>query len=241
MKKINLLIVLVFITILSAHSQINVISNNFVGINQPSPTSQLDVNGNINISNSKIPMGLVTENTGTYYPLLDLDVNCINTNNQHYYSGATFRIDTKNTTADPLFQWLYTPGLINNYNTNTILLMQLTTNPNGTFAQLGVGYTPSYTIDAGPYGQVRALNVSVTSDSTLKTNIQNLTGALTSLLQLQGVTYKFKSSINSLSNAKVDTSLINRTQIGFISQNLGKIFPQLIFTDNTGIQSIDYQ
>ncbi len=205
-----------------------------MGINQTAPTSQLDVNGNIQISNSTIPMGLMTENTGTTTPLLDLDVNLINKNKNTYYSGATFRIDTKNTTSDPLFQWLYTPGAIN-HDQNIYLLMQL--NSSG---ELGIGQSPYYPLDLG-VGTMRAGKYITASDSTLKTNIQNLTGALPSLLQLQGVTYKFKSSINSLSNAKLDTSLINRTQIGFISQNLGKILPQLIFTDKTGIQSIDYQ
>ena len=61
------------------------------------------------------------------------------------------------------------------------------------------------------------------------------------MLQLQGVTYKFKLGINKLSNNAADTSIMNRTQIGFISQNLGKVLPQLIFTDNNGVQGVDYQ
>ena len=228
--KTLLIITISFITI-SLNGQIKITTSGYVGINQTTPKSQLDVNGNISISNSTNPMGIINENPGTTSPTLDLDVNYVSTGRNPNNIGGNFKIDTRNTSTYPLFQWNYwTAGFGSN-----LMLMQL--NSSG---QLGIGFTPQYTVDLGTTGLIRAKNISP-SDSVLKTNIQNLTGAMPSLLKLKGVTYKFKSSINKLSNAAVDTSFINRTQIGLISEDVEKILPQLIYTDKNGVQSLDYQ
>ncbi len=108
MKKIHLLSVLIFFPFLSTFGQINIVSNNYVGINQTSPSSQLDVNGSIQISNSTLPMGIMTENAGTATPFLDFDVNFREPNkNWINYIGACFRIDTKT-----YLQILYFNGII---------------------------------------------------------------------------------------------------------------------------------
>ena len=234
MKKISFFIVLIILPFLNSNAQINVTSSNYVGIGTTNAIDMLTVNGNVRLSNANIPMGLMTECPGTANPVMDCDVNLISTQNNATYIGADFRIDSRNTSTYPIFQWLYR-GTVASQNTSVITLMQL--NSSG---QLGIGQSPCYTLDLGAQ-TMRAGKYITASDSTLKTNIQNLTGALTSLLQLQGVTYKFKLGINKLSNNAADTSIMNRTQIGFISQNLGKVLPQLIFTDNNGVQGVDYQ
>jgi hypothetical protein len=73
-----------------------------VGIGTINPKSPLDVNGNIQISNADIPMGLMTEVGGTT-PLLNLSVNFREPNVDPAYRGAAFRIDTR---GGRLFQWL---------------------------------------------------------------------------------------------------------------------------------------
>ncbi len=118
---------------------------------------------------------------------------------------------------------------------------------------LGIGQTPYYPIDLGA-GTMRAGKYITASDSTLKTNIKNLIGVMPSLLQLQGVTYNFKSKISSLMSPTIannvssiknipnaDSSIMEVTQIGFLAQDVQKIFPQLVFTDKNGLLSLDYQ
>ena len=75
-----------------------------VGLGTQSTNSRLDVNGNIQISNSTIPMGLMTEVTGGTNPILNLSLNFREGNKNTTYKGGGFRIDSRNT--DPLFQWI---------------------------------------------------------------------------------------------------------------------------------------
>jgi len=73
-----------------------------VGIGTDSPNSRLDVNGDMQISNASIPMGLLTEVGGTT-PLLNMSVNFLWSNKNTTYRGGAFRIDTRDSV--PLFQW----------------------------------------------------------------------------------------------------------------------------------------
>jgi hypothetical protein len=74
-----------------------------VGIGTINPLSALDVNGNIQISNSTVPMGIMTENTGTPFPLINLSLNYREPNKNLNYSGGSIRID--NRPGVPMFQW----------------------------------------------------------------------------------------------------------------------------------------
>ena len=116
---------------------------------------------------------------------------------------------------------------------------------------------PSYQLDV--VGQIRATNVTVTSDERLKTNIKDMSGALSTLVNLKGKTYNLISptstnpqTLNIISAAKTDTGrvqtaviktenpLYNRIHRGFLAQDLQKTFPDLVYADKDGILSVDY-
>ena len=67
--------------------------------------------------------------------------------------------------------------------------------------------------DDGVFG---GSNHGITSDERLKTNITNITGSINKIKQLQGVTFDWKSTTSG--------------SIGFIAQEVEKIFPELIMT-----------
>ena len=131
---------------------------------------------------------------------------------------------------------------------------------------VGIGKSnPSYNLDVvgniNASITVKAAGVTLNSDERLKENIKNLSGlTVASLLNLQGVTYRLKpngaalltSSLNTESaiqgdTAKSqtigqlqDTAFFNRNHMGFLAQDLQKVFPELVYADKDGILSIDY-
>jgi hypothetical protein len=97
----------------------------------------------------------------------------------------------------------------------------------------------------------------VWSDERLKRNISALaTGNVNKIKQLNAVTYNLISTedyrlskmtiVNdtanvSASNANLDAKVDNSTRnIGFLAQDLQKVFPQLVHSDKDGVLAVDY-
>ncbi len=110
---------------------------------------------------------------------------------------------------------------------------------------LGIGCTnPQYPLhvvgNLGVVGTIYATAASVSagvvacSDIRYKKNISTLTNSLYKILDLRGVNYFWKA------NEFPDKHFSNDQQIGFIAQELEKIYPELVVTDKDGFKSVDY-
>jgi hypothetical protein len=66
-----------------------------------------------------------------------------------------------------------------------------------------------------------------TSDSTQKENFEDIDKPKENLLKLKGLTYNFKNSEDK-----------SRKNIGFIAQDVEKIFPDIVYTNDQGIKGI---
>ena len=73
-------------------------------------------------------------------------------------------------------------------------------------------------------------DLTINSDMRLKSNIISLTGALSKLLEIDGKTYTMKSNEKD-------------TKIGLLAQDVLKVFPELVKTENNseGTLSVNYQ
>jgi len=99
-------------------------------------------------------------------------------------------------------------------------------------------------------GTLYVNGTTYSSDKRLKKNIKPLESSLTKVMNLQGVTYNWKSETelsdikkSSDPNIKENSSKFNfptGTQIGVIAQDVEKIFPELVNTDGDGLKSVDY-
>lgn len=74
----------------------------------------------------------------------------------------------------------------------------------------------------------------ICSDARYKKNITNLYNSLNNLLRINGVRYDLRQSDFPEKNFS------DKNQIGFIAQDLEKIFPEMVFTDEKGFKSVDY-
>ncbi|MBX2903916.1 MAG: tail fiber domain-containing protein [Chitinophagales bacterium] len=83
-------------------------------------------------------------------------------------------------------------------------------------------------------GKFKSNGINETSDSTYKKDIATLKSALDKILELRGVTYKWKADKYPAMNFEGDT------QIGLIAQEVEKILPEVVATDAAGMKSIEY-
>jgi hypothetical protein len=114
---------------------------------------------------------------------------------------------------------------------------------------------PQYTLDVN--GIVRCNSITY-SDSSLKKNVLTLaSGNLAKIQKLRGVRYQLKTpselnqnlSMTSQSDTGkanipiIDTTkseLYTKDHIGFIAQEIQKVFPELVYSDKKGVLSLNY-
>ena len=88
---------------------------------------------------------------------------------------------------------------------------------------------------------VRAAGVFLNSDERYKENIEPVENVLTSLLNLEPVSYQLKSLRPAGRMKKINQYSENDNErYGFLAQNVKEVFPRLVHTDNNGYMSVDY-
>ena len=106
---------------------------------------------------------------------------------------------------------------------------------NSITGNVGIGTTaPGYTLTVNGTAWVTSGAWSG-SDIRWKKNIKPLENSLSKLLQLQGVGFNWKK------DEYPDLKFNDGPQIGFIAQDVEKIFPELVTTDNNGYKGISYE
>lgn len=76
--------------------------------------------------------------------------------------------------------------------------------------------------------------IGACSDGRFKTDVRTLNNSLERVLQLRGVDYRWKQ--DQFPKHKFD----DEEHIGFIAQEVEKLFPEMVMTDANGYKSIDY-
>jgi hypothetical protein len=88
--------------------------------------------------------------------------------------------------------------------------------------------------DINATGSVRAAGVVLTSDKRFKEKIEPLENSLSKTMKIEGVNYQWR--VKEFPERK----FTNAKQIGFIAQDIEKIFPEIVETDAQGYKSVNY-
>ena len=91
---------------------------------------------------------------------------------------------------------------------------------------IDLGYTDSRFKDLYLSGTANAANFNTTSDATLKTNVETLTGSLDAVKSLRGVSFDWIENGNS--------------EVGVIAQEVEAVLPNVVSTNDQGIKSVKY-
>ncbi|MBL0336701.1 MAG: tail fiber domain-containing protein [Chitinophagaceae bacterium] len=83
-------------------------------------------------------------------------------------------------------------------------------------------------------GNIFATGTITPSDARYKKNILMIDHPLEKLQILNGVTYNYRQ------DEFPDMKFPDATQVGLIAQEVEKVFPQLVFTDDKGYKAVDY-
>ncbi len=102
--------------------------------------------------------------------------------------------------------------------------------PNSTFQYSGSGLVQAQLVS----GKWYASGYLAFSDQRLKKDITPLNNALNKVLQMQAFNYLYRQDVLP------KTSLDDKPQIGFIAQDVEKIFPHMVTTREDGYKAIDY-
>ena len=102
--------------------------------------------------------------------------------------------------------------------------------------QVGIGIAPilGYRLTIAGYGLASGGNWDA-SDARYKKNVEPINSALESILKLRGVTYNFKTDEFPQWNFDVTK------QIGVIAQEVEKVLPELVKTDDKGYKAVSYE
>lgn len=112
--------------------------------------------------------------------------------------------------------------------TGNVARMTIATNGN-----VGIGLNnPSYHLHVS--GRIRTNAINETSDQRLKKEVTDLDEALSKVLAMRGVNYRWRS--DEFPEMELDTTL----QFGLIAQELEKVVPELVHTDSEGWKTIEY-
>ena len=93
-------------------------------------------------------------------------------------------------------------------------------------AEVDIGSTTYKFKDGHFSGTVNAANFNTTSDATLKTNVETLSGSLDAVKSLRGVSFDWLDNGGS--------------EIGVIAQEVEAVLPDVVSTNDEGIKSVKY-
>ena len=98
---------------------------------------------------------------------------------------------------------------------------------------VGIGsLTPSQKLHVN--GNISATGTITPSDARFKKNIEPIHNSLDKIRQINGVTYYYRSAEFK------DLGFTDKEQVGVIAQEIEKVLPQLVFTDEKGYKAVDY-
>lgn len=101
--------------------------------------------------------------------------------------------------------------------------------------QLGIGTSSLGSYALSVNGDAFASGLWLSSDKRFKQNEKTISGALEKLDHVKGVSYQFKKS-----ESTNERNFSEGTQLGFMAQDLQKIFPELVKENSDGYLAVNY-
>lgn len=216
-------------------NQLYLVTTGNVGVGiAPDPLYKLDVNGDLMVRGSDIFVGTGGEKIFVTGDDLRLSSNSgyidvVPADGSHGlilrdYTGATSTWSGLRTVEDGTYDRL--EFSINNSTYGAGLVVRSDN-------RVGIGITtPGYSLHVA--GKIKSDGITETSDERLKTNITLIDNALPKLMLINGVSYNWR--VDEYPQFKLSEG----TELGVIAQEVAKVFPEVVNTDDEGYLSVEY-
>lgn len=99
---------------------------------------------------------------------------------------------------------------------------------------LGIGGAPTGSYKFEVFGRVKSTGINETSDARLKKNFASVENALEKVQMISGMYYDWR--VSEFPNMGFEEG----RQIGVIAQEIEKVLPEVVTTDETGFKSVEY-
>ncbi|MEO1436640.1 MAG: hypothetical protein AAFV80_13965, partial [Bacteroidota bacterium] len=161
-----------------------------VGISTGQPGAALDVSGEILMTGSVVDMGLITE-LETTDPILNLAVNLFTPTVDANRLGGMFRLDSRTSSGNPLFQWIVKP--VGQTNVNSSNLLMTLDDPDGLYVNRKIVTRERLMVNVGaqvvslnsdPFGNIAQLDVGGASHDNDTFVIGDLTNGSNNVIML---------------------------------------------------------
>ncbi len=211
------------------------LSAGFIGTNGPTP---IYISPYGNISTTFLSNGYVGIGTTNPAVLLDLKGNNVSYGGQlrlsatdydqiTFYNSNNLVLNVANRLGDIHYDVANSQLNIENLAGNKYI----TLNQGG--GNIGIGVAlPQATLDVA--GNIHTAGITETSDERFKTGISTISNAIGKLMQLTGREYFWKTT------EFPEHNFTEGKQIGVIAQEVEKVLPDLVHTDNSGYKSVEY-
>lgn len=232
-------------------------SNGNIGIGTTNPQTLFHVAGNSSTALMRLQStGSGTQEITQNMPGLELIANGMNATSKYTPAIKFSSTDPELTTHNPKYLAGIVGRATQTYNTDQTggMSIDFLTSPNTPGASstpqvrmsiasngnVGIGIeSPTYHLHVS--GRIKSDGILESSDVRLKKDISKLKDALQKVMQLQGVSYAWKTQ-EELDAEKINYTVTEsgKEEIGLLAQEVEKILPQLVNTDNDGFKSIEY-
>ena len=117
-----------------------------------------------------------------------------------------------------------------NLNNTTNIIMNYHPTPNKLFIRKATQF----------YSSVAVQGTFTNSDARLKTDIKKIESPTARLMKLEGLSYLKKNPYAPVDDAEGGAKEETTPEMGFLAQEVEKVFPDLVVTDHEGYKSINY-
>lgn len=228
-------------TSVNLNAQLKLVKDGKVGIGTDTPVEKLHINGSVR-GDQNGALRINTGNSANGY----IDIGPLNSSFTHFRTGLSrYHFDRT---------IILNNGTISSYSASNLILGTGHSSPiprleiNSSTGNVRIGSNQQFTYKLNVDGDIASRGILISSDIRLKENIKSVNPALAKIGNLNPISFNYRLNPIQIKDSTgfvmlendVSKAKLQSTKFGFSAQEVQKIFPELVSSDENGYLSVDY-